>query len=79
LWSLIGTRPLSLQVFRSFIEEGVLPGVPDAPNPPNFGRVSSYGCSPTCKNSKQTNPKDAQKHFGQLMEKIKTCSGKNSK
>jgi hypothetical protein len=41
----------------------VLLGVLEAPNPPKMGRVSPCLFANLHQNSKQTNGKDAQKHF----------------
>jgi hypothetical protein len=40
---------------------------------------SPLGCPQTCKKQQANNPKDAQKHFGQLVGKVKTYSEKLSK
>jgi hypothetical protein len=57
-----------LQGFTKFYEvEKWPPGVPDALNPPEMDRVSSYLFTDLHKTARQTNIKDAQKHFRSVL------------
>jgi hypothetical protein len=38
----LGGSQVFTMFYKCLLKKGVLLGVPDAPNPPNFGRVSSY-------------------------------------
>jgi hypothetical protein len=70
---LIGTRSQAYKFSEFVKEEEGAPGGPGWSKSSKFGQHLLLAVHKPAKISKQTTHKDAQNHFGQLVEKVKTA------